>query len=293
MEYLMTYGWAILIIAVVLGALFQLGVFNPANFAPKAQPGACNVYRPDGPYSKSFINLEGVCNGELPEYAANLNQGYITTLNAENNLPAYTLSFWLYPTSSSESIFQSYTSIPGAAPACPFYYIVTNPVHIGSWNLNYAGNWYNSFTSNSVNLNTWSMLTVTLSGGGLGTGTITVYINGAAVDTLSAQEVASAGYGPDPGSIIGVGGSGCPGTVEGGGFQGNIANFQAYNTSLSANEIQALYLEGIGGAPIKLQNLVGWWPLNGNANDYSGNENNGVPTNVVYTSSWTNGYTAP
>ena len=29
MEYLMTYGWAILIIAVVLGALFTLGVFNP------------------------------------------------------------------------------------------------------------------------------------------------------------------------------------------------------------------------------------------------------------------------
>jgi len=28
MEYLMTYGWAILIIAVVLGALFAMGVFN-------------------------------------------------------------------------------------------------------------------------------------------------------------------------------------------------------------------------------------------------------------------------
>ncbi|MDE1870554.1 MAG: hypothetical protein KGH71_06315, partial [Candidatus Micrarchaeota archaeon] len=28
MEYLMTYGWAILVIAVVLGALYQLGVFN-------------------------------------------------------------------------------------------------------------------------------------------------------------------------------------------------------------------------------------------------------------------------
>ncbi|MGC8478929.1 MAG: hypothetical protein ACP5NE_03320, partial [Candidatus Micrarchaeia archaeon] len=39
MEYLMTYGWAILIIAVVLGALFQLGVFNANNFAPKAPPG--------------------------------------------------------------------------------------------------------------------------------------------------------------------------------------------------------------------------------------------------------------
>ena len=36
MEYLMTYGWAILIIAVVLGALFSLGVFNSANLAPRA-----------------------------------------------------------------------------------------------------------------------------------------------------------------------------------------------------------------------------------------------------------------
>jgi hypothetical protein len=30
MEYLMTYGWAILIIAVVLGALFSIGVFSPS-----------------------------------------------------------------------------------------------------------------------------------------------------------------------------------------------------------------------------------------------------------------------
>ena len=28
MEYLMTYGWAILIIAVMLAALYSLGVFN-------------------------------------------------------------------------------------------------------------------------------------------------------------------------------------------------------------------------------------------------------------------------
>ncbi|MCL5239473.1 MAG: LamG domain-containing protein [Candidatus Marsarchaeota archaeon] len=72
-----------------------------------------------------------------------------------------------------------------------------------------------------------------------------------------------------------------------------FANLQAYNTSLTANEIQALYLEGIGGAPIKPQNIVGWWPLNGNANDYSGNNNNGVPTNMVYTNQWLSGYTPP
>ena len=32
MEYLMTYGWAILIVAVVLGALYSLGIFNGSNF---------------------------------------------------------------------------------------------------------------------------------------------------------------------------------------------------------------------------------------------------------------------
>ncbi|MGC8547455.1 MAG: hypothetical protein ACP5MC_00425 [Candidatus Micrarchaeia archaeon] len=32
MEYLMTYGWAILILAVVLGALYGLGVFNASRF---------------------------------------------------------------------------------------------------------------------------------------------------------------------------------------------------------------------------------------------------------------------
>ncbi|MGC9190792.1 MAG: hypothetical protein ACP5FR_02670 [Candidatus Micrarchaeia archaeon] len=32
MEYLMTYGWAILIIAIVLAALFSLGVFSSSSF---------------------------------------------------------------------------------------------------------------------------------------------------------------------------------------------------------------------------------------------------------------------
>ena len=36
MEYLMTYGWAILIIAVVLGALFSLGVFSGSNLLGSA-----------------------------------------------------------------------------------------------------------------------------------------------------------------------------------------------------------------------------------------------------------------
>ncbi len=45
MEYLMTYGWAILIIAVVLVILFSLGITNPLFFAPKAIAGSCQVVR--------------------------------------------------------------------------------------------------------------------------------------------------------------------------------------------------------------------------------------------------------
>ncbi|MGC8538172.1 MAG: hypothetical protein ACP5MZ_04335, partial [Candidatus Micrarchaeia archaeon] len=82
----------------------------------------------------------------------------------------------------------------------------------------------------------------------------------------------------------------CSARLEG----GRLANVQLYNTALSINDIKALYKEGIGGAPIKIQSLVGWWPLNGNANDYSGNGNNGVPNgDITYSSNWYSGYTVP
>lgn len=35
MEFFMTYGWAILIVTVGLGALVKLGVFSPAKFLPE------------------------------------------------------------------------------------------------------------------------------------------------------------------------------------------------------------------------------------------------------------------
>ncbi len=70
-------------------------------------------------------------------------------------------------------------------------------------------------------------------------------------------------------------------------------NVQVYNTSLSSNEVTALYNEGIGGKPIDIQNIVWWWPLNGNAQDYSGNSNDCTATNTLFTSNWESGYTTP
>ena len=66
-------------------------------------------------------------------------------------------------------------------------------------------------------------------------------------------------------------------------FKGSMANLQIFNTTISNSEIETLYQEGINGHPLSDANLAGWWPLNGNANDYSGNNNNGTSTNVAYT----------
>lgn len=61
-------------------------------------------------------------------------------------------------------------------------------------------------------------------------------------------------------------------------FNGKIANFQTYNTVLGANTILQLYNHGIASTPA---NALGWWPLNGDVNDYSGNGNNGSAIGAV------------
>ena len=66
MEYLMTYGWAILIISVVLVVLFSMGITNPLFFAPKVSPGSCQAIRPNGPRTSFDMNLAGECNNQIP-----------------------------------------------------------------------------------------------------------------------------------------------------------------------------------------------------------------------------------
>ena len=46
MEYLMTYGWAILIVIIVAAALYALGVFNPATWTGSRATGFANIGAP-------------------------------------------------------------------------------------------------------------------------------------------------------------------------------------------------------------------------------------------------------
>ena len=273
MEYLMTYGWAILIIAVVLSVLFQLGVFSSGNFQPHAQAGSCQVSR-----TAAGVSLEGQCNGLLPEFAGTTTNtlGYMTAnmLSSQSSTSAGTITFWLNPVNPGDTTpavtqlafsndFSVNTYIPG-------YY--NDPTGLTVYTLNSIGQNIGQGVI-AIGNNAWVQVSITFSGT-----TVLAYVNGANPTTISTSQSIGSFYFT---------------RLLAGGFNGQMSNVELYNTSLSSSEVQALYLEGIGGTPIRPQNLVGWWPLNGNMNDYSGNGNNGASYGITYTSSWENGYAAP
>ncbi|MCL5239392.1 MAG: LamG domain-containing protein [Candidatus Marsarchaeota archaeon] len=290
MEYLMTYGWAILVIAVVLGALFQLGVFNAGTFAPRSPPGSCQVFRPNGPGSASLASLEGICNGQLPQYVLNINGnggGVVVNNNPLIGFNNFTISAWLYESGSSV-----YSNCCGGAinlmseNDCGRVHIYREWAQ-GSTSVTVcASNATNTiwdYVNPSLPVQRWNFITATYNSVYLA-----MYYNGAPTNTAKL-------IGPlvPLGSLslcLAGSANGCDGNEY---LNGSMANIQIYNRSFSANEVQYMYAEGIGGAPIDPQHLVGWWPLNGNANDYSGNNNNGVPNGVTYTAQWASGYTVP
>jgi len=80
MEYLMTYGWAILIIAVVLGALFSLGVFSGSSLL-----------------GTSCIATPGfLCQNPLLSTSGTLT----ATIGQENGYTAYNAFFYVSPQAS-------------------------------------------------------------------------------------------------------------------------------------------------------------------------------------------------
>ncbi len=122
--------------------------------------------------------------------------------------------------------------------------------------------------------NTWYFVGYTYAAGT--TNTVTLYMDGQSQTSNLGQALSTALPSSNSAEIGAY--SNPPGTF----FQGSISNLQVYGTALTVAQASQLYKEGITGIPVSTANLVGWWPLNGNTNDYSGSVNNGVPTNMIY-----------
>jgi len=263
MEYLMTYGWAILIIALALGVLYSLGIMNPKNFLPRAPPGSCFVFRPNGPGTTDYVSLQGTC-GYLPMYVASFNgvNGYVayspsSTLDVRYSLTVVAWVKWLADVDGPIFNWQ----YPGG----------TWGTHV--WRVNGQlftrivmrnGIFTTSLSAGSIPVGKWVFITSTYD---YNNGTVKHYINGNYIASLNIGSVEQS-----------TNGNAFTGKVpwDGRAVNGLISDLQIYNTALTPQEIQYLYQEGLGGAPIRLGSLVGWWPLNGDAKDYSGNNNHGT-----------------
>ncbi|MDE1860339.1 MAG: LamG domain-containing protein [Candidatus Micrarchaeota archaeon] len=309
LEYLTTYGWMILIIALVLIFFIYLGIGNQFSYAPKVQPGACDVFRPQGPNTTFDISLQGECTSGLPEFTMNFTginaSGYVnltgngvpqslySSLSGGNSL---TIVMWIKPSTLSEyepGLFYLGDPYSNSSSISSFALTLRGAGYGGHHGLEVTtnestgvGNEYDP-TNVNISLNQWNFVAVTYNS----TNNVTIY-NGTASQRfgfslsppiISENSIMLLGY-----NQFDTFADGSPDY-----FTGLMANVQLYNRSLTSNEITALYYEGIGGHPEALNNLIGWWPLNGNANDYSGNKRNGVSTNIYYTGKWYDGYYVP
>ena len=302
MEYLMTYGWAILVIGVVIVVLYQLGVFNFfGSSLPKGQAGGCQVIRQNGVNTTLFESLQGICSSIPPQFVGvfakqyswiNASQASYTTGNIVN----LTVSAWILqfgngpgcPGTPPRALGKSQGAGTGPLANVQGWWIntacgtVTTSFCAGNGQL-LAGGGRTCVTSGPLDVNHWYFVTAVIGGN-----TISEYINGTLVG--SAQV---------PGNIVTtrspflMGASGWGDSTYASPFNGLIADVQLYNSTFNANSIVTLFNRGIGGAPTKLSSLVGWWPLNGDIADYSGDLLHGVPSNVAYTTYWIYDYSVP
>jgi hypothetical protein len=158
-----------------------------------------------------------------------------------------------------------------------------------SWLANYTGRFYNetNVSASAINHNTitsdnlWHHFSVSMGTDGI----ISTYIDGQFAMSnalMSAVNISNGQFfiGRDPNDDYGGFGLGR--------YNGILDDFAFFNRELSAQEIQNLYTGTTPPPCVSLpsnlqQGLVGYWPFCGNANDESGNGNDGVVNGATLT----------
>ncbi|MGC8669554.1 MAG: LamG-like jellyroll fold domain-containing protein [Candidatus Micrarchaeia archaeon] len=169
-------------------------------------------------------------------------------------------------TSSSSSTTSTTTTIPPQTVSSANTVLKTEYIYVDGFGID---GWIN--TTARVPMNKWNFIAATYNGS-----TYTVYLDNMTIWKKANVSLSGASMGN-----MQIGGTTSSYNI-GNQFFGDIANVQFYNTSLSKQQEFELFMDGISGIPISNSSLVGWWPLNGNAYDYSGYGNNGTAYNVTF-----------
>lgn len=215
-------------------------------------------------------------------YAGFLSNGsYITAPTEPISKEALTISFWVKPTAPGRYAAGSGINVPGANNSSVIIFLGNSTSSIViSYNIS-GGLYINGIDENcittpagSVPENTWTNVILRQN-----STSEAVFINGKQVGTIGTSY---------PYHIYGIvfgtsrAGPTAPNNVGFYNFTGYIANVQLYASVLNPSKIYQLYKSAINSVPIGNAGLLGWWPLDENANDYSGSGNDGKPHNVNF-----------
>jgi hypothetical protein len=177
---------------------------------------------------------------------------------------------WVYPSAypTGSSVIESYGSSAGTAEA--------RAISINSaGKLCFNGTSDNACSNFALPLDNWSFVGYTYASGT----NITIYYDNAS-ETLPLSSALN--------TLTNIG---CIGSwiVNNGcstdNWNGTITDVQIYNKVLTSNQIAYLYQENFGGVPVNEKDIVSWWALEGNANDYTVSNNSGTASEIKYVNS--------
>ncbi|MDP3742599.1 MAG: hypothetical protein Q8R15_04755 [Candidatus Micrarchaeota archaeon] len=107
LEYLMTYGWAILAVVIIAGALWYLGIFDPSRFAGEKQCGGFSAFTCQDQRMNTTGTLALVLNNKLGGAMTVTTAGCTPTSVSANANTTCTLSG--YPSGTTGNSFSRVT----------------------------------------------------------------------------------------------------------------------------------------------------------------------------------------
>ena len=277
------------------------GIGNPMSLSPKPV-----AYYPLGDQDAFNGSNYLVPNSSLKDYVFdfdNTGGSPNDVITAPNILPAssdFTISFWVNPDSSQATY--ATTTLFGNSANGENIQIISR---FGNGYF-YVGNGASAYISqsNAVQANVWTLITVTYDNTA---SVLTAYLNGGENTYTSSSGITLPSQ--SFGNILQIGrGATNVNTTY---FNGEISNFQVFNTLLSSTEVTTLYNYG---SPIQTlanipqnSNLQGWWKLdasdtydsstgNWTIEDSSSNSNDGTSSGMTQANlvqsdlSFTSGY---